>query len=257
MKPETNDTKVQAASGIAEEKMKTAAVVLAAGQGSRMQTAVAKQFLDLDGKPVIFYALNTFEESSVDRVVLVAGADEIEFCQKEIVEKYGFSKVCAVVAGGKERYHSVYAGLCALEEYLFPDGIVLIHDGARPLVEQALIEETIAAAEKWGAAVAAVPVKDTIKIADQEQFAAQTLDRSTLWQMQTPQTFSYPLIRRAYDRLLSDEQFQVGVTDDAMVAECMAAARVKLVNGSYENIKVTTPEDMAIAAGFLQRRKEA
>ena len=115
MKPETNDTKVQAASGIAEEKMKTAAVVLAAGQGSRMQTAVAKQFLDLDGKPVIFYALNTFEESSVDRVVLVAGADEIEFCQKEIVEKYGFSKVCAVVAGGKERYHSVYAGLCALE----------------------------------------------------------------------------------------------------------------------------------------------
>lgn len=252
MKPEVNATGTRDACKAAKERTRTAAVVLAAGQGRRMQAAVAKQFLELAGRPVIFYALKAFEESSVDRVVLVTGAGEIEFCRKEIVEKYGFSKVCAVVAGGKERYHSVYAGLGALEEYLSPDGIVLIHDGARPLIKRTLIEETIAAAKQWGAAALAVPVKDTIKIADREQFAVHTPDRSTLWQMQTPQTFSYSLIRKAYDRLLSDERLQAGVTDDAMVAESMAAARVKLVNGSYENIKVTTPEDMAVAASFLQ-----
>ena len=237
-------------------KKKTAAVVLAAGQGKRMQSAVAKQFLLLDGEPVVCHALRAFENSETECVILVTGADEIEYCRKEIVEKYGFKKVIGVVAGGKERYHSVHEGLCALESVLDEDGIVLIHDGARPLVTPDMIHRTIEAAKEYEACVAAVPVKDTIKVADAEQFAIMTPDRSTLWQMQTPQTFRYGLVYGAYRTLLSDESYQNGITDDAMVVETMTSGRVKLVEGNYENIKVTTPEDMIVAESFLRRRKE-
>lgn len=237
------------------EQKRTAAVVLAAGQGKRMQSAVAKQFLLLDGEPVVCHALRAFEESEVETVVLVTGADEIEYCQKEIVEKFGFKKVMNVVAGGKERYHSVYEGLRALKPVLESDGIVLIHDGARPMVTGEMIARTIRAAEEYGACVAAMPVKDTIKVADAEQFAAMTPDRSTLWQMQTPQTFRYGLVYEAYQKLLSDVSYQKGITDDAMVVETMCSGRVKLVEGSYENIKVTTPEDMLVAEVFLKKRK--
>ena len=238
------------------KQKRTAAVVLAAGQGKRMQSAVAKQFLLLDGEPVVCHALRAFEESEVETVVLVAGADEIEYCRKEIVEKFGFKKVMNVVAGGKERYHSVYEGLQALEPVLESDGIVLIHDGARPMVTGEMIARTIRAAEEYGACVAAMPVKDTIKVADAEQFAAMTPDRSTLWQMQTPQTFRYGLVYEAYQKLLSDVSYQKGITDDAMVVETMCSGRVKLVEGSYENIKVTTPEDMLVAEVFLKQRKQ-
>ena len=237
-------------------KKKTAAVVLAAGQGKRMQSAVAKQFLLLDGEPVVCHALRAFENSEAECIVLVTGADEIEYCRKEIVEKYGFNKVIGVVAGGKERYHSVHEGLCALESVLDEDGIVLIHDGARPLVTSEMIHRTIEAAREFEACVAAVPVKDTIKVADADGFAVMTPDRSTLWQMQTPQTFRYGLVYGAYRTLLSDESYQKGITDDAMVVETMTSGRVKLVEGSYENIKVTTPEDMIVAESFLKRRKE-
>lgn len=234
---------------------RTAAVVLAAGQGKRMQSAVAKQFLLLNGEPVVCHALRAFEESDVEAVVLVTGADEIEYCQKEIVEKYGFKKVIRVTAGGKERYHSVYEGLRALSGILAEDSIVLIHDGARPMVTGDIIKRTIEAAEIYGACVAAMPVKDTIKVADSDGFAVMTPDRSTLWQMQTPQTFTYQLIYTAYQKLLSDPSYQKGITDDAMVVEAMTERRVKLVEGSYENIKVTTPEDMVIAESILTHRR--
>lgn len=236
---------------MAEEQKKTAAIVLAAGQGKRMHTTVAKQFLLLNGKPLIYYSLKAFEESSVDAVILVTGQEEISYCQKEIVEKYGFSKVAKIVPGGKERYHSVHAGLSALMDILDKDGIALIHDGARPMVTQDIIARTISAAREYGACVAAMPVKDTIKVSDECGFAAGTPDRSTLWQIQTPQVFSYGLIWQAYEKLLSEERFQKGITDDAMVVESMTSERVKLVEGSYENIKVTTPEDMRIAECFL------
>ena len=236
------------------EKRKTAAIVLAAGQGKRMQSAVAKQFLLLDGEPVICHALRAFERSQVEQIVLVTGVDEIEYCRTEIVEKYGFHKVKQIVAGGKERYHSVYEGLRALDGVLPEDGIVLIHDGARPLVTEEIICRTIDAAAEYGACVAAMPVKDTIKVADREQFAETTPDRSTLWQIQTPQTFRYGLVYGAYQKLLSDERYQKGITDDAMVVETMCSGRVKLIEGSYENMKVTTPEDMIIAETFLKRR---
>lgn len=233
---------------------KTAAIVLAAGQGKRMQSAVAKQFLMLAGEPVVCHSLRAFENSEVETVILVTGEDEIEYCRNEIVEKYGFRKVAAIVHGGKERYHSVYEGLRALSEILEDDGIVLIHDGARPMVTGDIITRTIAAAREHGACVAAMPVKDTIKVADSEGFAARTLDRSTLWQMQTPQTFVYDLVYGAYKKLLSDEKYQKGITDDAMVVESMCSGKVKFVEGSYENIKVTTPEDMIVAESFLKCR---
>lgn len=233
------------------EQKKTAAIILAAGQGKRMHSAVAKQFLLLNEKPLIYYSLKAFEESGVDVMILVTGQEEISYCQEEIVEKYGFGKVAKIVAGGKERYHSVYAGLSALSGILPEDGFVLIHDGARPMLTQEIIARTRAAACEYGACVAAMPVKDTIKVADEKGFAAATPDRSTLWQIQTPQAFTYGLIRQAYEKLLSDERFQQGITDDAMVVEAMTSEKVKLVEGSYENIKVTTPEDMRIAECFL------
>ena len=234
--------------------IKTAAIVLAAGQGKRMQSAVAKQFLLLNNEPVVCHSLRAFEESEVETIVLVTGADEIQFCKDEIVEKYGFKKVSAIVVGGKERYHSVYEGLCALVEVLDAGGIVLIHDGARPMVTQEIIARTIEEAKAHGACVAAMPVKDTIKVADSNGFAAATLDRSTLWQIQTPQTFVYELVYGAYQKLLSDETYQKGITDDAMVVESMCGGSVKLVEGNYENIKVTTPEDMIVAESFLKKR---
>lgn len=222
---------------------KSAAIVLAAGQGKRMHSSVQKQFLLLDGKPLIFYGLDAFENSPIDQIVLVTGLDEISYCQTEIVEKYRFSKVTHIVSGGKERYHSVYEGLKAAEGADY----VLIHDGARPLLTKEIISRTLKGAEEYGACVAGMPVKDTIKTVDSDGFVAATPDRSRLWQIQTPQAFSYQWIRQAYDKLFSREEYQQGITDDAMVLETMSSHRVKLIEGSYSNIKVTTPEDMAVA----------
>ena len=199
---------------------------------------------------MLYYSLKVFEESLVDEVVLVTGADEISWCREHIVEKYGFSKVKKIIAGGTERYDSVYAGLLAAA----PCDYVLIHDGARPLVTEDIISRAIQGALDYQACVAAMPVKDTIKKGDQDGFAAGSLDRSCLWQIQTPQAFSYSLIRTAYDWIMEEEERQTGITDDAMAVESYGGCRVKLVEGSYENLKVTTPEDMVIAEALLQCR---
>ena len=227
---------------------KSAAIVLAAGQGKRMQSHVQKQFLLLNGRPLITYALEAFENSPVDQIILVAGPDEIRYCQEEIAEKYGFSKVTKVIAGGRERYHSVYEGLKAAEgaEY------VLIHDGARPLLDQEMISRSLEGAKEYGACVVGMPVKDTIKTSGADGFVESTPDRSALWQVQTPQAFYYPWILEAYKKPFSREEYQQGVTDDGMVLESMTAHKVKLIEGSYFNIKVTTPEDMAVAEALLE-----
>ncbi|MFR1833558.1 MAG: 2-C-methyl-D-erythritol 4-phosphate cytidylyltransferase [Lachnospiraceae bacterium] len=227
---------------------KSAAIVLAAGQGKRMQSHVQKQFLLLNDRPLITYALEAFENSSVDQIILVTGSDEIRYCREEIAEKYGFSKVTKVIAGGRERYHSVYEGLKAAKgaEY------VLIHDGARPLLNQEIISRALEGAKEYGACVVGMPVKDTIKTAGADGFVASTPNRSTLWQVQTPQAFFYPWISQAYEKLFSREEYQQGVTDDAMVLEAMTSHKVKLIEGSYFNIKVTTPEDMAVAEALLK-----
>lgn len=233
------------------------AIVLAAGAGKRMQSAVAKQYMLLKDKPVIWYALQTFEQSQIiDSVILVVGEGEIPYCQQEIVEKYGFHKVCAVVEGGAERYLSVWEGLRCLEKQQETEpGYVFIHDGARPFVNERIIRDTYETAKEFGACVAAMPVKDTIKIADEEEFAAQTPNRRTVWAVQTPQVFDRELITEAYRALVSElEELKakgIEITDDAMVVETMQNRRVKLVRASYENMKLTTPEDMRIAEALL------
>lgn len=227
------------------------AIVLAAGQGKRMGSRIQKQFLDLGGYPVLYYSLKTFEESQVSQVILVTGEQEIEFCRREIVERYGFSKVKAVVAGGAERYHSVYQGL---KQVSASSDIVLIHDGARPFVDTDMIDRTIRAAEEFQACAAGMPSKDTVKIADENGFAASTPERSRVWMVQTPQAFSRALIWKAYQAMMEDESLQQGVTDDAMVVERLTGIPVRLVKGSYGNMKVTTPEDMEVAAAILKHR---
>ena len=232
-------------------KERTGAVILAAGQGKRMHANVAKQFMELGGCPMIVHSLRAFEHSdAVDEIVLVTGEDQIEYCRREIVEAFGFSKVKAVIPGGKERYHSVYEGLKELKrsgqiEY------VLIHDGARPLVTEAVIARAAAGAKTFKACVVGMPVKDTIKFCDEEGYGAGTPDRSRLWQIQTPQAFALPLIEEAYRRILSRPEGQDKITDDAMVVEAETDCRVKLIQGDYRNIKVTTPEDILIAEAFL------
>lgn len=229
-------------------KGRTAAVLLAAGKGTRMESQVHKQYLEVSGKPLLYYTLCAFENSSVDDIILVTGRGEMEYCQSEIVEKYGFTKVKAITEGGKERYHSVYQGLKAVKNCEY----VLIHDGARPCVTTEIIDRASLGARTYRACVVGMPVKDTIKISDEDEFASVTPDRSRLWLIQTPQAFEYGLVLNAYEMLMSSEQHQEGITDDAMVVETMTKEKVKLIRGDYSNIKVTTPEDLEIAALFLQ-----
>ncbi len=225
--------------------MKCTAIVLAAGRGSRMGGRIPKQFMELAGYPLIYYALRIFEQSSVDDIILVAGEDMIDYCWTEIVGKYRFQKVSRVVPGGSERYMSVYYGLRAAQN---PD-LVLIHDGARPFVTQEIIERTILAAAEYGSGIAAMPVKDTIKIADDQDFVVQTPARDSVWMIQTPQTFRYGAVFSAYEKVVKEGR--QGITDDAMVMETASDTPIKLVRGSYRNIKVTTPEDMEIASVFV------
>lgn len=229
---------------------KITAIVLAAGRGTRMESSVHKQYMLLAGKPLIYYSLLAFQESMADEIILVTGAGEEDYCREAIVNAYDFSKVSRIVTGGRERYHSVYEGLKAAKG----SDYVLIHDGARPCVTADIIRTSVDQARKTGACVVGMPVKDTIKVSDALGFAAATPDRSSLWMVQTPQTFSYSLVMEAYTRLFEKEENQKEITDDAMVVERMTAQRVKLVYGSYENIKVTTPEDMAVAEIFLSKR---
>lgn len=227
---------------------KHTAIVLAAGKGSRMQSAVPKQYLELCGKPVLYYSLAAFEESFVDEIILVTGKDDISYCKEQIVERYGFQKVTKIIDGGAERYLSVYQGLLAAEEADY----VYIHDGARPFVDAAILSDAKACVEQYQACVAGMPVKDTIKIVDAEDFAKETPERKYVWQVQTPQVFSYALVREAYDMLMKDQD-AYSVTDDAMVVETMLNYPVKLFQASYKNIKITTPEDLQIAELFVQR----
>lgn len=231
-------------------KKQCTAVVLAAGTGSRMKSQVAKQFLLLEDKPLIWYALNAVEHSQViDRCILVTGEQELSYVQQEIVEKYEFQKVDAVIAGGEERYLSV---LNALEWIGEGDGYVFIHDGARPFLTEEILERTYQGALHYRACVAAMPSKDTVKLADREGMAVTTPDRRLVWKVQTPQVFERNLIIAAYRKLKEAlKEGEAAVTDDASVVELFTDVKVKLVEGSYRNLKVTTPEDLLIAQAFL------
>lgn len=231
--------------------MKNVAIVLSAGRGTRMNSDVPKQYMELEGKPVLYYSLKAMEDSFIDEIILVAGADDISYCKEEIVAKYNLSKVKAVVAGGKERYHSVWNGLrCVADaDYVF------IHDGARPVVKEDVLLRALDGAKECDACVVGVPVKDTIKIVDEAGLVTETPPRNRMFQVQTPQVFKYPLIRSAYERLQKEEtallEKGVAITDDAMVVELLTDTKVKIVMGSYENIKITTPEDLVLARRLI------
>ncbi len=222
-----------------------AAIVLAGGRGRRMNSDMPKQYLEIDGKPIIYYTLKAFQTSPVDTIVLVVGKDEMEYCRKEIVEHYGFDKVVHIVEGGAERYHSVYNGL----QYVQSCDYVLIHDGARPFITEGVIAANMQQVVEKKACVTGVLSKDTIKIADENGIVKTTPDRKNVWNIQTPQTFEVELITKAYEIILSKEN--IAVTDDAMVVEATMDIPVYLIEGNYENIKITTPEDLKVAQVFV------
>ena len=229
------------------EQGRCTAIVLAAGQGKRMHSKIQKQFLEIGGKPILYYSMECFQKSPlIQDIILVTGEDMISYCQSEIVEKYGFTKVCKVTAGGKERYDSVYAGLLCCQDTDY----VYIHDGARPFVTEEMIQRGYEAVKRTNACVMGMPSKDTVKLADPSGYIKETPDRKIVWNIQTPQIFSYDLIRGAYESIRKKDMSNV--TDDAMVVEQETGTKILLVEGSYQNIKITTPEDLWIAEAFLQ-----
>ena len=218
-------------------KEKVTAIVLAAGKGSRMHSEIQKQYMTLLDRPVITYALEAFEKSSVDEIILVVAPGEIEYAQENILD-----------TGGAERYDSVYKALCSMPE----EGYVLIHDGARAFITPELIEFCIEQVKKDKSCVMGMPVKDTIKIVDEDRYAVSTPPRSTMWQIQTPQCFVTAEIREAYQKMM--EAGDDSVTDDGMVMETYGIRGVRMIKGSYENMKITTPEDMLLGEAILKGR---
>lgn len=229
--------------------MKCTAIILAAGQGKRMKTKVQKQFLMLQGKPLLYYSLACFQKSDeIQEIVVVTGKESIDYCRSEIIEKYGFTKVKSIAEGGKERYDSVYAGLeaCSADtDYVF------IHDGARPFVTEDIIKRTKEVAVTYQACIAGMPSKDTVKIIDENNMVSATPERSRVWSVQTPQVFLYSLIKEAHGTARSVSM--QGITDDAMVVEQYKNTPVHIVEGAYENIKITTPEDILVAEKILEK----
>ena len=228
------------------------ALIPAAGMGKRMGASINKQYLLLDGMPILARTLEAFERSPlVDGIFVVIPADEIPFCREQVVERHGLTKVREIVAGGAERQQSVLNGLRAMEGTAGEDDVVLVHDGVRPFVtEDILGRATVAARENDGALVA-VPAKDTVKVVENGVITA-TPPRETLWLAQTPQAFRYGVIRAAHE--VADAERFLG-TDDAMLVERLGR-QVRIVVGDYRNIKITTPEDMVLAEAFLKERQQ-
>ena len=228
--------------------MKVTAVIVSAGKGHRFMSGKKKQFLPLAGKPVLAHTLDAFERCPlVNNIVLVVGQDDLGFCLKEIVEKYGYRKVSRVVPGGEKRQDSVKHGMDAVPEDV---EIVVIHDGVRPFVTQEMIEGSIRSAMRFKAVVLGTPVKDTIKTVNPEGKILKTLDRSSLWQIQTPQAFHAGLLRDALTKATEDG---FTGTDDASLVERLGV-EVHVLPGDSTNIKITTPEDLLLATLLLQAK---
>lgn len=227
---------------------KVVAVIPAGGTGKRMGSAVPKQFLMLGDRPLILHALLIFERApTVAEVILVVPRDERDRALREVVERYGLKKVRKVVAGGATRQESVYHGLGETGE---DTEIVVVHDAVRPFVTEDMIERSIEAARQDGGAIVAVPMKDTPKQAGPDGKIQRTLDRSGLWLAQTPQTFRRGILIEAYRKAEIDG---LHATDDAALVERMGHP-VGIVPGSWENIKITTSEDLVIAEAILAAR---
>lgn len=220
-------------------------VIVSAGRGSRMKADINKQFLKIADKEVIAHTIDKFyNNENIGEIVIVLREDEKEFFQENIIDKYGYKNI-KIAFGGRERQDSVYNGLKELDKNC---EIVLIHDGARPFVTNETIEKSIECARKYNCAIVGVPVKDTIKIVNKNNDVCDTPNRNTLWSIQTPQVFDYSLIMKAHEKAKCDEYYG---TDDSMLMEYLGY-NVKVVEGSYNNIKITTPEDLKIAEEILR-----
>lgn len=229
-------------------KLKVSAVIVAAGRGSRMNMDINKQYVEVAGKAVLARTLQVFNDCDIiDEIIVVVNENDIIFCKQNIVELYEFNKVKTLVAGGDERQKSVYNGLKEVNEQC---DIVLIHDGARPFVSEESIKSSIGASFEFGGSVVGVPVKDTIKAANMHGIITQTIDRSMLWSVQTPQTFKYKLIMDAHESAIDDI---FSGTDDAVLLERLGY-QLKVVMGGYDNIKITTKEDLIVAEAILKAR---
>lgn len=229
--------------------MKTVAIIAGGGLGKRIKGDLPKQFLMLGDKPILAHTVDKFEACDlVDEIILVVPEDYMGHCSQAIVDKFDFEKVKKLVGGGKERQDSVYTGLKAC-----PAGtsVVAIHDAVRPLVSVEKISESIRLCEKKKAVILAVPPKDTIKRGEGGSVIS-TLDRDKLWLSQTPQVFEYGLILDAYQKAGEDEF--IG-TDDSILVERLGH-EVAIVQGDYENIKITTAEDLGIAEMLLGRKSK-
>jgi 2-C-methyl-D-erythritol 4-phosphate cytidylyltransferase len=226
--------------------MKADAVIVSAGKGVRFMEGKKKQFHFLAGKPILVHTLDKFETCPLIRsILLVVGQEDMDLCMKEIIEKYQFKKISQIVPGGKRRQESVKNGIDVLPK---DTDIVVIHDGVRPFITKTMIEDSIHSASRYGAVVLAMPVKDTIKMSNPDGTVLKTLDRESLWQVQTPQTFQINIIKEAYYR--ASEDGMIG-TDDASLVE-RTGVKVHILPGSYTNIKITTPEDLLLANLFVK-----
>lgn len=226
------------------------AIILAAGRGSRMNSDIPKQFLEIKGRMVISYSIDAFEQSSVSEIILVTSQEYLEFCRKEVVEKFHYNKVSQIVEGGSERYWSVRNGLKAANgaEY------VLIHDAARPCISVELIEESIRHVLSGEACTLGVPVKDTIKVVDEMGYGIDTPPRNLLWQVQTPQSFRYDDIMKAYKKM--EQSKDMDLTDDTMILERYLGKKTRIIYGDYRNIKITTNDDLELVGNFLKNMKK-
>lgn len=221
------------------------AVIVAAGKGKRMGSEISKQFIKVNGHPILFYTIKAFEESElIQEIYLVLSSEDISYSREEIFNRYTFNKPIHIVTGGKERQDSVYNGLKAIKDC----EIVLIHDGARPFVTHEIIEKGIKYAKEHGACACGVTPKDTIKVKDHSGFSLSTPNRNSLFAVQTPQCFNYDLILHCHEKIKEEG---TAVTDDTMIIES-CGHKVFLFEGSYENIKITTPEDMWLAERILK-----
>ncbi|HIJ95596.1 MAG TPA: 2-C-methyl-D-erythritol 4-phosphate cytidylyltransferase [Desulfuromonadales bacterium] len=231
---------------------KTVALIPAAGMGKRMGAPINKQYLLINGLPIVARTIAVFESSPlIDAIYLVIPAEEISYCQEHVIAACGFTKVTAIIAGGKERQNSVMNGLRAMRDCVDDDDIVVIHDGVRPFVTEAMLQDSIATADIRDGALVAVPVKDTIKHV-REGIVVDTPERETLWQAQTPQSFRFGIIFAAHQKAV--ESGFIGTDDASLVEKCGGA--VAIVPGAYQNIKITTPEDLILAEAFLAGNKK-
>nr|WP_090243666.1 2-C-methyl-D-erythritol 4-phosphate cytidylyltransferase [Eubacterium barkeri] len=226
------------------KKAFTSVVIPAAGQGSRMNAPINKQYLTLRGKPILSYTLEVFEKCPlIDEIILVINKDEFKICKHQVLGPGKFKKV-RITQGGATRQQSVYEGLKAVSPAC---DIVMIHDGARPLISEEILVRCIYETIQSQATIVAVPAKNTIKVVKKAGIVEYTPNRDFLYEVQTPQTFSYPLIMDAHERAIEDE---VEGTDDASLVERLCVP-VKIVRGHYNNIKITTPEDLIIAESII------